>query len=296
MISKKNKISFFCVTLVIISLLPLVIGRSITMEEALQKESPTLLKLTLIFGSKKNKEHLNLVLKEAVKLEQVEIIKALGGYVDADVKDEKGNTALLRESRKTHPNIAVMKALVEIGGDINFKGGCDVTPLLWACMAGDPQLLKAIVAMGGNIKAQDNSGFSALHWTIVLHGKVNHKVVECLINLGADLYAEDCYRVTPLFRMIEVQDFAGIELMVKKGINLNARAQHNANALEYAIRWRNPQYGMKLKESTPELIECLIKQGADVNLLGKDGETPLAKAKRLGRTPLVAVLKKYGAK
>ena len=45
-----------------------------------------------------------------------------------------------------------------------------------------------------------------------------------------------------------------------------------------------------------DVVELLLKGGADVNAIDEDGRTPLMRASRYGHKDVVELLKKYGAK
>ena len=71
------------------------------------------------------------------------------------------------------------------------------------------------------------------------------------------------------------------------GANANARDDDGMTALMYAASSEN---------NDPELLKSLLARGAEINIKAKDGETALKLAGRKGKTEIVRLLEKAGAK
>jgi len=71
------------------------------------------------------------------------------------------------------------------------------------------------------------------------------------------------------------------------GANANARDDDGMTALMYAASSEN---------NDPELLKSLLARGAEINVKAKDGETALKLAGRKGKTEIVRLLEKAGAK
>ncbi len=76
-------------------------------------------------------------------------------------------------------------------------------------------------------------------------------------------------------------DFNAAELLVKRGIDVNAQDYIGRTAIIMAIEedWHGTAW-----------VEFLIENGADVNILDCDGDSPLDIAKYRGRTDIVELL------
>jgi len=75
------------------------------------------------------------------------------------------------------------------------------------------------------------------------------------------------------------------------GADANARDEDGMTALMYAA-----MYAAAAESNDLELVRALLAKGAEINAKAKDGETALKLAGRKGRTELVRLLEKAGAK
>jgi cytohesin len=74
------------------------------------------------------------------------------------------------------------------------------------------------------------------------------------------------------------------ELLITKGVDVNAKNEWGGTPLHYAAYW-----------GSKEIAELLLAEGADVNAKGKDGWTPLHKAAYYGHKEIVGLLLTKGA-
>jgi ankyrin repeat protein len=77
--------------------------------------------------------------------------------------------------------------------------------------------------------------------------------------MNADVHARDVDKHTPLHTVISV---ATIQLLIDHNADVNAIFGSNGNTRLHC-------------EEEPAIIQCLIKNGADVTMQNKDGCTPL---------------------
>ena len=186
----------------------------------------------------------------------------------------------------------VKQALAE-GADINRQSDNGYTALMWACSwayrPGYSDVAKYLIeaAADVNIRANDST-------TAVLEAAEGSKEISLmLLDKGADITAcRDDGRgifTSCIFGILMGKvdlDFA--ELLLSKGVDVNEAATSGDVA-----GWAGIHYAAS--NGTKELIEFLIKNGADVNAKTADGKTPLSLAGS-SNAEITEILKKAGAK
>jgi len=112
-------------------------------------------------------------------------------YVPLNWQNKEGETmAFLAVKTKSD---RVLKALVEKGADINLANLSGMTPLMLAVILKSKEMVEYLVQNGANIHAQDENGLTPLHHAV----KSNSPLIQALIELGANPFAEDLYGRLP---------------------------------------------------------------------------------------------------
>jgi ankyrin repeat protein len=127
------------------------------------------------------------------------------------------------------------------------------------------------------------NGYSLVQWA-VQQGHTD--VLELLATSGADLNMADDDEdgVTPMANAAGDGNLEMVKKLVELGAEVNF-APPNGTALHTAVAYERE-----------EIIAFLIEQGADVNALDADGQTPIFFAALSHRADLVALLLSHGAK
>ncbi|WP_425383781.1 ankyrin repeat domain-containing protein [Wolbachia endosymbiont (group A) of Scoparia ambigualis] len=127
------------------------------------------------------------------------------------------------------------------------------------------------------LKQVDTSGLLQL---AVL--KNNKRIVETLIQKGADVNGVDIYNRDPLYYAILHRNTRMVEVLIKNGASVRKKYNDGSTPLHHAI------LGNKTK-----IVEHLINNGADLNAVDEKGRTPLYLAGR--NTKMISILMKKGA-
>ena len=125
-----------------------------------------------------------------------------------------GATPLSLSIQKQYINIA--KALISRGSDCNVPDRKGVTPLMHAASGNNEDILKLLIERGANINAKDNSGRAPIIFAIYAR-KIN--MIELLLNKGADIHADGV-----IFAALPNpgEDTSKIlDLLIDKGADLN---------------------------------------------------------------------------
>ena len=147
----------------------------------------------------------------------------------------------------------VVRVLLESGADPNLSiddpGGL---PAIFYC--NKPDTVQLLLEHGADINAQETSGRSMLHMSII---DDDIDMAEYLLEHGANPKLEDDYGCGPIFY---VQSAEAILLLADHGAKLNTVANNG---------------DIPLARLSSDLIPVLIEAGADVNFKNREGRTAL---------------------
>lgn len=156
---------------------------------------------------------------------------------------------------------------------------------IWiAAEKGDLQQVDRILQQGTPIDVKDGTGSTALHYAAQ---SKNLQLVEFLIDHGADVNAKAKGNVTPLWLSLDMafgQPDISLEL-IRAGADVSA-ADSNVGDAPILIA---------ATESSYEVMEELLKRGANPNAQNVYGETALHYAAMNGLNERVQLLLQYGA-
>lgn len=197
--------------------------------------------------------------------------------IDVNARSDLGWTALW--FAKTPK---MLRYLVERGADVNAVSKFDRTVLAKISMddeAPNPKL-KALVELGAEIDSRDSIGVSPL---MAASGNVqDNEVLFCLVFLGADINARDSLGRTALMHaanasdvriiMAEQRSNLRIEETLKTLIMLEADVNLTDNEGMTALSLAAVKGGNRKRL---EIMTLLVKQGADVHCQTNQGESVL---------------------
>lgn len=258
---------------------------------------------------------------------------------------------------------AVLETITREPRVINARGPDGATPLLYAALYGDVELLRAMLEAGGNPNIASDQGATALMWAVEDRDKM-----ALLLDAGADVNATSGFGRTALsLAMLSGQGDDTTSLLLKHGAKLPptaliAAANRNLSSVQELLaagaKDKGDAAGMALRagcfacleallpghaqlprgllnvspvsapgkpelvrvalergadvnardikgrtalmllaasdQVTPELLQTMIDRGADVHAKSKFGLNALDYAQRLGRLPIIDVLRRAG--
>ena len=162
--------------------------------------------------------------------------------------------------------------------------------MLASSYLGYDDMVEYLILNGANVNASDNNGKTPLIWA----ASNSLESAKLLITHGADVNAKANDGMTPFLQSI----FGALsgkvpiemcELLRERGAKINATLTGNSakgwSALHYAAM-----------EGDTELVQYLIRCGANVNKASAEGSTPLFLAKMEGNNEIVKILKRAGAR
>jgi len=175
--------------------------------------------------------------------------------------------------------IKIVQALVEKGFDVDTIDTHNQTPLYLASKNSQIEVVLYLIKHGSDFNIQIDN-LSYFHWAIK-HGY--HSIVELLVERGVNINLKDEYNRTPLY-IASNNNFPDIFLyLAKLGCDLITPIE----SMSY-IHWAS-------LKGYFQIVEFLIKQGFNIDLLNKDGDSPLHLAVQYSRINVVKCLVIYKA-
>ena len=119
-------------------------------------------------------------------------------------------------------NPKIISKLVKLGGQIHARNNFEHTPFLHAALNNpNPEILKALLKAGANLRDTDYEGKTAL----ILAATYGHAdVVKFLIDSGLDVNAKDQHGYTALMSAVLWEaDYTTANLLISSGADVNAQ-------------------------------------------------------------------------
>jgi len=237
---------------------------------------------------------------------------------DVNARSEGGATALMFAA----DNLAKSRLLLQAGADLKARSADGRTPLLVACSWSQTyDVIKLLLDHGANPSDVVNSYRGPLTPLRLAAEKGDEATLRLLLDRGADARAfggipalmaatsigdvhsakllqpsanpqavksaATFFLVPPFSSPRGTSDPAPMQLMIEAGADLKARDPAGRSLLMLAVT------SEKISELT---VKAMIQAGADVNATTPAGRTVLDFALQQGRTPIVDLLEKAGAK
>ena len=209
-------------------------------------------------------------------LESAELLIQAGADVNAT--NDHGVTPLALACANIQ-NAAMVKKLLEAGGNPNSVQVKGETVLMTCSRTGNEEAIKLLLAHGVEVGVKEPWRWqTALMWAAA---KKHPDVVALLVEYGADVHAQTRGNFTPLMFAAQQGDIDSIRILLTAGADVNQVS---------------PQYGTALVVASAsgmaQAAIFLLEQGADPDLTDSHGNTPLHYAVRKGFSELDGV--RYG--
>ena len=210
----------------------------------------------------------------------------LDNGADLESQDVAGRTALVRAIMHQHKAVAEM--LLDAGASPQVADDSGRSALYLSSELGWIDLVKALLTKGARVQSDEETRYSPIaaaarglttdHW----------RVVQCLIERGADLNADsaDGYP-SPLISVIDRDLAATVDFLLSAGAHPDWMSRNGQTALVTAI-----------SRQSEVIVDLLLERGASPNEpsgLGMNRRSPLIEAAESGNVRIVTALLKYGA-
>lgn len=180
--------------------------------------------------------------------------------------------------------------LIENGADINALGNDNITPLFYAILSQNIEIVKLLVESGADLNAsmKDKGNDSATLLFFAIDSQ-NIEIVKLLVDSGADINKaslRDNDNVTPLYLAVDLENIEIVKFLVDSGADINASLSDNDNV--------TPLF-LAIKSQNIEIVKLLVESGADINIIIDGDITPFMYAVNMGSYDIAEYLKLKGA-
>ena len=179
--------------------------------------------------------------------------------VDPNTRDERGNPALIRASRRRH--LEVVERLLDAGAVVDARDTWGKTALMWASEGGNLELVERLLDAGAVVDARDKRGKTAL--MEAAYGG-NLELVERLLDAGADVDARSKWGFTALMGASLGGNLEVVKHLLDAGADVNAQETPGETALMIASG-----------QGHPKIVRQLWFEGANPDAQNEDGDTAL---------------------
>ena len=234
------------------------------------KRNEKLIKLLLDNGAKPNLKNSN----KSPLLQVINDINLVKLLVEKGAKVNGKDAPLVYAAG--YKDTAVLEYLISKGAKIESKNAYGETPLMSAISYWNVDAMLLLEKHNANWKVVNNDGENAVHY--MLFGDY---CSECDVDENGNLIDE--------FTTIKGKSF--LEYLISKGVDINKKEKEDGwTPLMHLINSYTYNY---TSETKIILAEYLLKNGANPNIRGKEGETAIFCA--ITNPAMIEVLLKYGA-
>lgn len=232
-------------------------------------------------------------------------------YYEKSMKENKNKALSIAINSD---NLELVKKALKINRNIEVKDYDGRTPLMLACQKGNLDIIKYLIKKGANIKAKDPQGNTPLMYAVVYK---HFDLIKLLLDKGANINTvndkgENLLVTAASYVYSDTDSYNIIDLLIERGINLNAGnlseialisllKNNNINSAKLLMKKANIQISPSMLivtlnfKTTPETIDFLIKNGADINCKYIKGQSPILKASAENSFEVFNFLVKNGA-
>lgn len=184
-------------------------------------------------------------------------------------------------------DVSGIDKLLSEGASIDARDHTGATALLVATHGNQIAAAKALIHAGADVNAKDNINDSPYLYA----GARGHlQILKMTLSHGADLKSTNRYGGTALIPAAERGHVETVRTLIEAGVDVDHVNRLDWTALLEAIILGNGG------ERHQQIVDLLVKAGANVNLADGKGETPLQHARSRGYAAIEEILVAAGAR
>jgi ankyrin repeat protein len=181
-------------------------------------------------------------------------------------------------------DMALIETLLAKKANIDSVDALGHTPLHYAVINGQTEIIKLLLFKGSNANIKDHKwGHTPLHNAVTFCQICKPEIIYMLLEHGADIDAVDKKGMTPIQYVSNQPET--VKLLISKGANVNIQNASGATLLHSASG-----------RGDSDLVKILLSNGAKPNIRDNNGKTPLDIAIQKKYTDIANVIKTHGGK
>lgn len=162
----------------------------------------------------------------------------------------------------THPaSEEIRLALVKHGAEVNVQTENGITPLIIAVQQRDEHLVHVLLDKGAEVNAGAQKGQNILFYT-----SPESPCFDLLLERGADADRANSDGYTALIRAINEDNLSAVNHLIAKGVDVNR---------VWLVLDRETPLMLAAEDGKVDIVNALLKAGADVQAKDKKGRTAL---------------------
>ncbi len=239
-------------------------------------------KILLALGANPNRiYHNESLLKRAIRHEKLPFVKLFLAHHAKVDEESKGYGNSNLEIAMSKKDLRYSRLLIAAGANVN-RIKSSSSPLIRAVEQVRPKLVQLLINAGADLKLSNYSQETALH---IATRKTDKHLMQILLKAGANPNARNRSRETPLLIAIKHKNEALIQILLSYKANINLANSFGQTPLHSAV----------LAQNLP-ITRLLLNKGATPNTNAQDGSTPLLDALLWRRPQIARLLINHGAR
>jgi len=234
---------------------------------------------------------------KALRNKDFELAMRFIDVVDLNAKyhNKRASQAIHYASKMERPEFA--RELLKRGVDVNSKDGDGMTPLLFAIMKSNDEMINLYIEHGADVYAKDGQERNAVY---IASNIERLDLIDKFITLGVDPNMKTAKGRTALAKAAWNGQVKVLEHLLKvPSIEIEIADIYHRTAL-YAAVWgssggRDGKKYSKTINDSPECAELLLKHGADIEKQDNKGNTPIFTAADTNAPTSIDLLLKHKA-